>query len=263
MQAECTNVKIAHPYMEAIIFLGMLNVVLLLVSGGALVLNSAGLLDTAWPTVLGVFTGWFLFMLVLVWVLGLFKRWKMYRFLRSNRVLVHWRYTDEEWQQLKDAAWEENRSVLAPAMIFMTVTFGLIAAVVTAMVRLEDSVMAALSGALVGALVGLVVGAVLGTVVGGGNYLGSMWARRGDTQSLVALGANEILSGRDYFRSNGKTPYIKRVTIAHEQEPPTLVFELHRPVIRGESDITWNILVPTRMVDAVSAMLPRVRVGHY
>jgi hypothetical protein len=73
---------------------------------------------------------------------------------------------------------------------------------------------------------------------------------------VVALGASEILYGRDYFRANNSTRFIEQVTL--DEAPPQLHIAMWNPKIRGESAETWSILVPLRMVAAVHAVLPQV-----
>lgn len=112
-------------------------------------------------------------------------------------------------------------------------------------------------------MIGAAIGGILGATVAGGNYLAYRWLRQHDQQTCVALGPTEILSGRNYFRSNGVTHYIEQVTLQDMPPPPLLLVELWNPKPKGEHAETWSIPVPQRIVAQLRTVLPEIRTRSY
>ncbi|NJP06249.1 MAG: hypothetical protein HC837_11805 [Chloroflexaceae bacterium] len=252
-----TETNIAHPYAEAIIVVGLFSGVFALVTAalGGLVL--AGWLLAGWLFPALINLAFWVLMLITIWLWGLRKQAQIRAFLQSSRPLIRWWYTPEEWSQIKAEEAQEQREILTVAPGCLALLFGLVGLLVGAAIGAEDSLADALINGALGLAIGAALGGMLGATVAAGTYLASRWVQQYDRQLCVALGPTEVLYGRSYFRSNGLTCTIERVTL-HDQE---LELELYNPKPRGGSEETWVIPVPERMLDPLQRVIPQIRTG--
>jgi hypothetical protein len=249
--------RIAHPYREGVIVVALLCAlfaVLTAVAGG---LTLSGWLTGGWTIVLAFLLAWWLLLLVLIWAWGMRKLWQMRAFLRSTRPLIRWWYTPEEWSAIQAAEEPEQRAGLLLAPGCLAVLFAIVGVLVGGMLGAETGTAEAVLGGGLGLFIGAAIGGVLGGTIAGGNYLAYRWARQHDRQVCVALGATEILYRRMYFRSNGVTHFIEKVSLPDEL-PPVLLIEVWNPKPRGASAETWSIPVPEPMLDPLREVLPAI-----
>lgn len=203
---------------------------------------------------MGLFFG---MVLVIIWLLGLNQMRRIAAFLGSDRVLVHWTYTPEEWADLRQRRYDATRGDWKVALGCLTVLFAITGGLTGVLIGLDESLVAAAVTGALGLLFGGVAGGLLGLAVSGGNVLGAWLAARDPRPEQVALGASEVFANDQYFRSHPPGRYVRQVSWDPE-DANTLLCDIWNPKIRGESDETWSIVVPSRMHLAVDAVLPHI-----
>jgi len=200
----------------------------------------------------------FLFGLIglVVWVLGWRTRRQASAFLSSARPLVCWVYTAQEWAQVKSPAWQEAQEDWRPQWGCLTFLFALVGLLTGGLVGAEEGLAEALRWGLVGALGGAAAGGVMGAVVAGSNYVTARRAYRRSEPDPVALAPHELYANGEYFRGDGVTRYIRHAEL-EPGDPLILRIEARRPALpRVPPELEWRIVVPARMVKAVTGALP-------
>ena len=198
---------------------------------------------------------------VAAWVSGQWQLGRIRAFLTSNRPLLRWTYSPEEWQEIRDAAWQEQQGDWRVQLGCMTVIFGLIGLLIGGMIGLDEGLEEAVLYGLAGGFGGLLLGGVLGGAVAAGNYLAVRSAYRRTEPALVALAPHEIYANDQYFRGDGYSTYVKqaRMLPAEPGIPHRLVLELKvPPKPRSPRDETWEVVVPSRLVKEVEDVIPRL-----
>jgi len=254
-----------HPYKDGVIFCGVLTGAFALSAMIFWALMFADLMDDSiWFILASVMAGFWLLVLTIVWLLGKRKLGHIKGFVNSDRPLVRWRYTTAEWQAMKEQEWEENKEIFRVAPGCLAAIFASSGVVFGLLVGLEKGLDAWVQFTFFGVLGGAIIGGLLGGLISLNNYLGSRWSRNKDRQTLVALGADEVFHEREYFRSNGLTKYIMRVSLDEAAQPPKLTLVLYSPKPRqSSSKQTWSLVIPDRMVEQVKAILPAIRTGEW
>ncbi len=198
---------------------------------------------------------------MVAWLGGLRQLGQIRTFLASDRPLLRWSYTPEEWREIREANWQEERGDWRIQFGCLAFLLGLVGLLVGAMVGFDEGLEEAMIYGLAGGGGGLLFGGLLGGVVAAGNHLAVRSAYHQAEPGIVAMAAHEIYANDQYFRGNGQTTYLKRASLlpAEPDVPPRLLLELKvPPKPRTSSDQQWEVVVPPRLVQAVEAVLPQL-----
>jgi len=138
------------------------------------------------------------------------------------------------------------------------VLFAITGLITGILIGADQGVREAIVGGVLGLVGGGVFGGVTGAAVAGGNHLGALRARAHSEPGEVALGRDEIYALGNYFKGNGSSSYVRRVTLHHDA-PARLHVEIQLPPrVRGPVEEAWMLPVPPQMVEAVEAALPMI-----
>ncbi|HOT92900.1 MAG TPA: hypothetical protein PLJ78_13275 [Anaerolineae bacterium] len=181
-------------------------------------------------------------------------------FLASDRPVVRWKYALPEWERLKEAVWQEEGGDWKIQLGCLTVLFAITGLLTGLLIGFEESLGKALLGGAIGLVGGGVIGGVIGAVVAGSQHLMVRKAYAQDEPGEVALGHDEVYALGNYFRGNGKTSHVRRVTLQHNEDKSVwLRIEIQLPPRpRGSSEEVWMLPVPSQMVEAVEKALPLI-----
>jgi len=246
-----------QPRAEASLTLGALAALCIVVGMGAAAISG----ESAPLFALGMIGITFLFTALFLWVGGWNNRRRGAEFLQSDRVLVAWVYTPEEWQQVRQYFYEHMRSD-SPPYGCLPILFGGVGFLVGLMIGMTDSgeLVEAAASVLVGTLIGAIVGGVLILPVYLINHFAIERMRRPSPPACVALGRNELFYERVYLDAN-RHPID---AIFLKQRPlPHLKVVRHRAGGRTERMSVTSlfpsiILIPSRMIPAVEATIPQI-----
>ncbi len=195
---------------------------------------------------------------LIAWVWGQTQIRRGAEFLASDRPLVRWAYSTLEWERLKEATWEEEGGDWKVQLGCLTVLFAITGVLTGLFIGADEGFGEALLGGVIGLLGGGVVGGVIGAVVAGSNHL---MIRKAYTQSEpgeVALGRDEVYALGNYFKGNGTSSFVRRVTLHHDA-PVRLHVEIQLPPrVRGPIEEAWTLPVPSQMIEAVEEVLPMI-----
>lgn len=196
------------------------------------------------------------------WLYGFWQVHKIKEFLTSGRPLVQWTYTPEEWQELKEANWQEEQGDWQLQLGCLTVIFALAGLLTGAMIGGDEGLAEAFTGGLIGGGIGALLGGLIGAVVAGFNHLAVRQAYQQIEPGEVALAPDELYVNEDYFKGNGDSSYIKHTEL--QPGTPTLLQITVRVPLRprGPSEETWVVVVPPRMIERVKAILPSLQSYH-
>jgi hypothetical protein len=186
-------------------------------------------------------------------------------FLDSDRPQVRWTYTLEEWDALRESAWQEaNQERFLPlgGLAFLLGLAGLLAGGAIgaddARYSLDwwEKLLEIGVAGLLGALAGAAIGAALGAIVTLGNWQTARQAYRQTQPGAVALSAQEIYALGQYANL---TDTLQKVT--WETAPPArLLITFTRWQTRRSAE-TWEILVPERVRAQVAAVTQKMKVS--
>ena len=252
--------RIRNPYRPALITIGGLLILFAVPALATVVVITRGTI--AQPAAPFLFVGAGLFLLfslswAITWAAGLIKARRMTAFLRSQRALVGWRYTDDEWEQIKEARWQEEHADWKVQLGCLTGLLGLAGLLTGALIGAEEGSAEAIVSGLAWGAAGSVSGGLIGAVIAGGNRLAARRAYRDPVPGLVALAPHEILANDDYFRGDGVNRYIKEAHL-EPGDPAQLLIQVWSPKFRGAAEDEWTLAVPPRMRQAVAAVLPLI-----
>jgi len=263
-----TSPRIPHPYQQglpALVGLVALTFVIVLVSA---IMAALGMWKSSVVVLLSMPLALFGLILLIVWLQGLAQVRQATAFLASDRPLIRWTYTPAEWQEIKEAKWQEEKGDWRVQWGCLTAILGLagllaglfIAAddISSSLFTLEAAIELA-TGALGGAAIGALAGGVIGAVVAGGNYLGARNDYRQPTPGHVALAPKEFYANDGYFTANGNA--ITRVELTRGK-PTILTIVTYTSRVRGPREEEWEIVVPRRLVDEVEAIVPHIVVSE-
>ncbi len=201
----------------------------------------------------------------IAWLAAVVGGWRQVRqvrsFLTSDRPLLWWTYTPEEWQEIRELIWQEERGDWQIQLGCMTFLFGLIGLMIGAMIGMEEGLEEMILGGVGGTIGGALVGGLMGGVIAVSHHLAARQAYHRTEPGVVALAPHEIYANDQYFRGNGDTTYLKRAKLfpAEPDVPPRLQVELKvPPKPRSPTDEEWTIIVPPRLTKAVEAVIPHL-----
>lgn len=247
--------KLPHPYQSAMITIGGLVAVSLLVTVITYFLSRADLVSPQLLWISLAFLAFFGLVWVIILLLDLRKRRLIRRFLRSERVLIHWTYLPTEWKRIKTEMWDEDRNdwrVQWGCLSILLAAAGLLTGV---FLGLGEGFGGILLRGLLGMLAGGGAGLLLGGLVAGGNTLGGWLAFRDQIPRQVALGRGEVFAIDDYFRANGNTRVIQSASL-EPGSPAILVLELlFPPRPRMPQEETWRIPVPPGCIERIEQIM--------
>jgi hypothetical protein len=247
-----------NPYRSALITIGGLVGLAALATILSLGLFSVRIINLVFGWISLVFLAIFGLMWLAIWLLGVLQIRRAVTFLASDRLLVRWTYSTAEWQQLKESLWREEKSDWKIQWSCLTVLLGSAGLLTGVMLGLEGDFLNVVINGMVGFMLGGLAGALIGAFVAGGNFLGARQFYQRSEPGEVALGIDEIYASGDYFRGDGVSGFIRRVTL-HRNRTTTLEFQLvvpPRPRMPREEQ--WIILVPEQFVEKVEEILPRL-----
>ncbi len=192
------------------------------------------------------------------WLWGRLQIRRADAFLASDRPLVRWKYSALEWERLKEAVWQEESGDWKIQLGCLTVLFAITGLLTGLLIGLDEGLGEAILGGVIGLVGGGAIGGVIGAVVAGSQHLVVRQAYAQTEPGEVALGRDEVYALGNYFRGNGKTSYVRRVTL-HREAPARLHIEIQLPPRpRGSSEAEWVLPVPPQMVEAVEKTLPLI-----
>ncbi len=195
---------------------------------------------------------------LIVWVWGQTHIRRATEFLASDRPLVRWKYSTLEWEHLKSAAWEDEGSDWKVQLGCLTVLFAITGLLTGLLIGADEGFGEALLGGVIGVVVGGGIGSVIGAVVAGSNHLMVRKAYAQTEPGEVALGRDEIYALGNYFKGNGTSSYVRRVTLHHD-EPARLHVEIQLPPrVRGPVEAAWMLPVPPQVIEAIEEVLPMI-----
>ncbi|MFQ3680955.1 MAG: hypothetical protein SNJ51_01700 [Roseiflexus sp.] len=216
--------------------------------------------DSGWMFAAFLIATTFLGALLYYWIAGMRNWRKGKEFLLSDRPLVSWIYTPEEWHQVNVYFYKKMRSD-SPPYGCLPLLFAGIGLLVGIMVGLGDT--ADLEETVASALVGVLAGSIVGGVLVLPVYLINRSAigrlRRPTPPACVALGRGELFYERVHTRID---PQYDRVYIKQGPHMHILVERPKASTILGRLGITYvfpsMILIPPRMASAVQEALPHL-----
>lgn len=249
--------KIRNPYRGAVLALSVLCSALGLpaIVGVALAWQR-GWRDP-WVAPVAIFAGLMVLfgdILLTIWILGRAKAQRIVGFLLSERPLIRWTYSPDEWRRIKEARWEEEKGDWKVQWGCLTALLGIAGLLAGVLIGADEGLVEAIAGAFVGLLIGGVFGAFIGAAVAAGNHLASRHAHQQLTPDPVALAPNEIYANGDYFRGDGKHRYIRHAYIEWG-DWPELVIEIIAPKVRGSPEEEWRVPIPEKQSEAVEQIL--------
>ena len=195
---------------------------------------------------------------LIVWVWGQTQIRRATEFLASDRPLVRWKYSTLEWERLKETVWAEEGGDWKVQLGCLTVLFAIAGLLTGLLIGSDEGLGEALLGGVIGLMGGGVVGAVIGAVVAGSNHLMLRKAYVQAEPDEVALGRDEVYALGNHFKGNGKSSYVRRVTLHHDA-PARLHVEIQLPPrVRGPVEAAWMLPVPPHKIEAVEEVLPMI-----
>ncbi len=253
-------VRFVHPHTDALIQGALLCTLFALLAAVVWGMGMLGWIGSVWALVAFINLGFWLLMLLVVWLWGVAKGAAIRAFWHSDRPLVRWHYTRAEWERIKGArkqAMQESIGIIPGCLAALLALAGLGVGV---LVGLDEGLDEGLTVGVIGVLAGGVAGGVIGGTIMVSHVLAAQWSYHMEPRHVVALGEREVLSGRDYFKSDGSYRRFTSLEII-DGDPPELRIELINPKPRSGAEETWHIPVPHNQVEALRAALPRVRTG--
>ena len=260
--------RIPNPYREGFpALLGLVALTLILaVVGGIMV--ALGRWDAGLMVPVSIPLALFGLLLLIVWLLGETQRRRAAAFLASDRPLVRWTYTPQEWQEITDEKWEEVKGDWKLTEGCLTGLFGLVGLLVGLMITADDisshqpfleTAIELISGGFIGTALGALAGALIGLPVAGGNYLSARQLYRRSLPGKVAVASTEFYVNGHYFTANG--PTIQGVDF-QPGTPATLTISTYYWRFRRPPEEEWVIVVPRRMMEQVQEVIPQIVVSE-
>lgn len=252
------NPKLPNPHQRALTTLGGIVALALLACVLILGLSAATIANPAWVWIGVVVLAIFGLMWLSIWLLGWLQVRRSAAFLASERPLLRWTYSAAEWQQFKEAIWQDEKEDWKVQLGCLTILLALAGLLTGVMIGLDEGGLEAVVNGAIGALLGGLVGFVLGALVAGGNYWGARQAYRQPQPGQVALGVGEIYANGAYFRADGVKYFVQAADL-QRGNPSTLQFQLiFPPRPRMPLDEQWLLPVPAPVVDDVEEILSQV-----
>jgi hypothetical protein len=259
---------IPNPYRESFpALLGLVALTLFLAIGGGIMV-ALGRWDAGLIVPVSIPLALFGLLLLIVWLLGESQRRRAAAFLASDRPLVRWTYTPQEWQEITDEKWEEVKGDWKLTAGCLTGLFGLVGLLVGLMIAADDIsshqpfleiAIELIPGGLIGTALGALVGVLIGLPVAGGNFLAARKLHRRSLPGQVAVASTEFYVNGHYFEANGAT--IQGVDF-QPGRPAILTISTYYWRFRRPPEDEWVIVVPRRMVEQVREVIPQIAVSE-
>jgi hypothetical protein len=215
----------------------------------------AGTVDLALLWISLIFLLFFTLLWIIIWALGRYQMYQAKAFLASNRPLVRWVYSAQEWQDLKERIWQDEKQDWKLQWGCLTVLLGLAGSITGGLLGIEDGLFQIMLRTLLGFFWGALGGGLIGALVAGGNYWGARTEYLNPEPGEVALGRQEIFANGNYFKGNGKNKYIQQGKIL-DGNPMILEFLLvFPPRPRREPEEIWTIPIPDSYIKKVDSTL--------
>jgi len=249
---------IKHPYQRGIITLAWLSAFALLATLAAWALSWFSRAAIALVWISACLLAFFVLSLLIAWVMDARQVRQAQDFLTGQRVLLRWTYSPAEWRMLREAVWQEEKGDWKIQLGCLTLLFALAGLLTGVMIGLEEGWLEALTHGVLGAIAGGLAGGAVGVVVAGGNYRGARQAYADPIPGVVALGVDEVYSDGEYFRGNGRSSYIQAAGLSRQEWTLLELLIIVPPRPRMPSEQHWEIPVPTRYIEQVQEILPRL-----
>ncbi len=163
-----------HPHQPALNTLAGLTIVAFLATFAIWGLSVFGFVDPVLLWISSIFFVLFGLMLFIIYILGIRQNQRAWTFLESDRVLVSWTYSKAEWQQLKEAGWQESKDDWKVQFGCLAFLLALAGGLTGTMLGWGEGLPDVAVSGLVGLILGGLVGSGLGLLVAGSNY----WSAR-------------------------------------------------------------------------------------
>ena len=246
------------PYRRGIIAPLWLTMVALVGTLLAWGVSALGLTGYVFLVIAACFFALFGSITLIVWAWSRTQIRRATEFLASDRPLVRWTYSTLEWERLMGAGLEEEGSDWKVQLGCLTVLFAIAGVLTGVMVGADESLVQALVSGAIGLVGGGIIGGIIGAVVAGSQHLAMRRAYAHSAPGEVALGRDEVYAFGNYFKGNGSTSYVRRVTLHHDA-PVRLHIEIQLPPrVRGPVEEAWMLPVPAQMVEAVERAFPQI-----
>ncbi|MBN2392922.1 MAG: hypothetical protein JXR84_19480 [Anaerolineae bacterium] len=250
------------PYRRGIIAPLWLTLLALFGTLVALGVSALGLTSYVFLAIAACFLALFGVITLIVWIWGRTHIRRATKFLASDRPFVRWTYSMPEWERLMGTGLEEEGGDWKVQFGCLTILFAIAGALTGVMIGADESFGQALLGGAIGLLGGGIVGGVIGAVVAGSQHLAMRRAYTRSEPGEVALGRDEVYALGNYFKGNGKSSYVRRVTL-HRDAPVRLHIEIQLlPRVRGPVEEAWMLPVPPQMVETAEKVLPMIAIGR-
>ncbi len=247
------------PYRRGLIAPLWLTVLALLATLVALGVSAIGLTNYIFFVIALFFFLLFGGITLIAWLWGRAQIRRAEAFLASDRVLARWTYSTLEWERFKEAAWEEEGGDWKVQLGCLTVLFAIAGALTGILIGADESLGQAVVGGALGLLGGGVIGGVIGAVVAGSQHLATRKAYMQSEPGEVALARDEVYALGNYFKGNGNTSFVRRVTLHRDTTAVWLRIEIQLPPRpRGPAEEAWMLPVPSHKIEAVEAALPGI-----
>ncbi|MEI8167781.1 MAG: zinc ribbon domain-containing protein, partial [Chloroflexales bacterium] len=179
-------------------------------------------------------------------------------FLGSDRTLVRWVYTPEEWRQVCNYFYEQMTRDPLPWGC-MPAIFGLTGLLTGLLIGAEDGLEHALVGTLIGAALGGGFGGALVLPVRLINRTAAERVLHAEMPAAVAIGTHELFYARVYLNAHAFFVSLRGVRLVLGT-PPHLSINYYAPRWSLITHFPSMIIVPARMLPAVQEALPRMEV---
>lgn len=250
--------KLTNPHSSAILTLAGLSGSALLATVFIVGLSRQGLVEAALAWIGLIFFTILSLMGVTIWLLGLRQVLRARAFLKSERPLVRWTYSPDEWQAIKEAVWQESKGDWKLQGGCLALLLALAGLLTGAMLGLDSGLPEGIATAITGLVLGGLAGALIGMLVALGNYLGARQAYRRTEPGQVALGPDEIYASDDYFRGDGVHSYIREAILRSGRQSALECTLVVPPRPRMPREEHWRIPIPARWVEPVEEKLPQI-----
>ncbi|EFO82114.1 hypothetical protein OSCT_0037 [Oscillochloris trichoides DG-6] len=200
----------------------------------------------------------FFFTQIIFWFAGRSNARHGAEFLGSNRPLVRWVYTPEEWQQVRSYFYEQMQRN-QPPMGCLPAMFGAIGLLTGFFIGLEEGFPEGLVPMLIALAVGAGFGGLMIIPVKIINHHAAQNIMRASTPATVALGSHELFYERAYF--DARVHRLNAIRL-RERKRTMARLDIDRFVPRYSLAIYFPtiIFVPPRMLPAVQEVLPKIAV---
>lgn len=179
-------------------------------------------------------------------------------FILSERPLIRWRYSPDEWQQVRQVQFngstEDMKEMAGCAVPFFAGVGTLLGTVLGSV----EGFVGAVPGAAIGALAGYIFGKILVPIATGLNQSTNRELYRTDLPVWVVLAPGEIYYNRQYFRADAIGDRLEGMNL-EEGALTWLRIETFAPRGSITASFDGNIFVPCRMLATVKAVLPQLQ----